>query len=186
MLGTLGAVGGAYRADDLTVTPAGDTVAALTAGLDRITMAARARGLSWTVAPERATSAQQAPASQHPDGYLETRSDGTFTEVADGVARPFEVPRTQAAESAGTCPVIISTGRKEGNPAGRSRGRDSRHSPGRQQPADAIGVRDDMRDGCDAGEPSVCRHERLSSCRVGRCGQDRVERAEARPFLEKA
>ena len=31
VLGTLGAVGGAYRADDLTVTPAGDTVAALTA-----------------------------------------------------------------------------------------------------------------------------------------------------------
>ena len=53
VLGTLGAVGGAYRADDLTVTPAGDTIAALTAGLDRITAAARARGLSWTVAPER-------------------------------------------------------------------------------------------------------------------------------------
>ena len=98
VLGTLGAVGGAYRADDLSVTPAGDTIAALTAGLDRITTAARARGLSWTVAPERAASAQQAPASQHPDGYLETRSDGSFTEVADGVARPFEVSRTQAAE----------------------------------------------------------------------------------------
>ena len=31
VLGTLGAAGGAYRADDLTVTPAGDTIAALTA-----------------------------------------------------------------------------------------------------------------------------------------------------------
>jgi hypothetical protein len=57
---------------------------------------------------------------------------------------------------------------------------------GSQQPADAIGVRDDMMDGRDAGEPGVCRHERLSSCRVGRCGQDRVERAEARSFPEQA
>ena len=57
---------------------------------------------------------------------------------------------------------------------------------GGQQPADAIGVRDDMMDGRDAGEPGVCRHERLSSCRVGRGGQDRVERAEARSFLEQA
>ena len=57
---------------------------------------------------------------------------------------------------------------------------------GGQQPADAIGVRDDMMDGRDAGEPGVRRHERLSSCRVGRCGQDSVERAEARSFLEQA
>ncbi|MGH3273725.1 MAG: hypothetical protein ACRDNZ_05285, partial [Streptosporangiaceae bacterium] len=98
VLGTLGAVHGAYRADDLTVTPAGDSIAALTAGLDRIAMAARTRGLCWTSMPEPATTVQQAPASQHPDGYLETRADGSFTEVADGAARPFEVPRTQAAE----------------------------------------------------------------------------------------
>ena len=57
---------------------------------------------------------------------------------------------------------------------------------GGQQPADAIGVRGDVLDARDAGEPGVCRHERLSSCRVGRCGQDRVERAEARSFLEQA
>ena len=57
---------------------------------------------------------------------------------------------------------------------------------GGEQPADAIGVRDDVMDGRDAGEPGVCRHERLSSCRMGRCGQDRVERAEARSFLEQA
>jgi hypothetical protein len=57
---------------------------------------------------------------------------------------------------------------------------------GGQQPADAIGVRDDVMDGGNAGEPGVCRHERLSSCRVGRGGQDRVERAKARSFLEQA
>jgi hypothetical protein len=27
---------------------------------------------------------------------------------------------------------------------------------GGQQPADAVGVRDDVMDGCDAGEPGVC------------------------------
>ena len=59
-------------------------------------------------------------------------------------------------------------------------------SRGSQQPADGIGVRDDMMDGRDAGEPGVCRHERLGSCRMRRCGQDRVERAEARSFLEHA
>ena len=75
VLGELGAVGGAYRADDLTVTAAGDTIAALTAGLDRITTAARARGLTWTAAAGTGQpAAQQAPASQHPDGYLEARA----------------------------------------------------------------------------------------------------------------
>jgi hypothetical protein len=57
---------------------------------------------------------------------------------------------------------------------------------GGQQPADAIGVGDDVMDGRDAGEPGVCRHECLCSSRVGRCGQDRVERAEARSLLEQA
>ena len=57
---------------------------------------------------------------------------------------------------------------------------------GGHQSADAIGVRDDMVDGRDTGEPSVSRHERLSCCRVGCCGQHRVERAEAGCFLEQA
>ena len=102
VLGTLGAVGGAYRADDLTVTSAGDTVAALT--------------VAWTASPRRPAPAAspgqcprtghhraEAPASQHPDGYLETRSDGTFTEVADGAAQPFEVPAPRPLSCAHCC-----------------------------------------------------------------------------------
>ena len=79
VLGTLGAVGGAYRADDLVVTPAGDTIAALTAGLDRITASARARGLTWTVPPEPATS-RAASARIAAPGWTtwRRRADGTL------------------------------------------------------------------------------------------------------------
>jgi hypothetical protein len=55
--------------------------------------------------------------------------------------------------------------------------------PGSEQRADASGVRDDVTDGRDAGEPGVCRHERLGTCRTGRCGKDRVEGPKARSFL---
>ena len=48
VLGELGATNGAYRADDLVVTPAGDTIEAFTRGLEHITTSARARGLAWT------------------------------------------------------------------------------------------------------------------------------------------
>jgi hypothetical protein len=90
--------------------------------------------------------------------------------------------------------VSISVGKDRAHPAPRgAEWQTGRREPSRglyfrggQQPSNAIGVRDDMVDGRDTGEPGVCRHERLSSCRMGRCGQDRVERAEARSFLEQA
>ncbi len=99
VLGDMGAVNGTYRADDLVVTPTGDTINALTCGLERIAADAHVRHLTWTprTAPASARPEPRA-ASQHPDGYLQARPDGTFTEVADGVAIPFDVPRTQAAE----------------------------------------------------------------------------------------
>ena len=48
VLGRLGAVNGAYRADDLVVIPGGDTLAAFTAALDRLAESAQARALTWT------------------------------------------------------------------------------------------------------------------------------------------
>jgi SAM-dependent methyltransferase len=99
VLGTLGAINGAYRADDLVVTATADPVIAFTDGLDRITASARDRSL--TMAPPAAPAhspPKPAPISAHPDGFLQARDDGTFTEVADGVAGPFEVPHSQAAE----------------------------------------------------------------------------------------
>lgn len=98
-------------------------------------------------------------------------------------------------------PVVIRANGPKGNSASHGYGRDSPHAQvagallratprllfrGGQQPADAIGVRDDMMVGRDSGEPGVCRHQRLGSCRVSRGGQDRVERAEARSFREQA
>jgi SAM-dependent methyltransferase len=99
ILGTLGAATGAYHAGDLTVTPDGDTIAAFTAGLDRITDHASRHGLILAPASTtQPTGPEQAELSQHPDGYLSALPDGTFTEVADGIARPYDVPRSQTAE----------------------------------------------------------------------------------------
>ncbi len=99
VLGKLGAVNGTYRADDLTVTATGDTHKALAEGLDRIITHARARDLTWaSPASAEETPTPPSPAFDHPEGYLEAHPDGTFTEVADGAAIPFEVPRSQAAE----------------------------------------------------------------------------------------
>jgi hypothetical protein len=99
VLGTMTAASGAYRADDLVVIPAGDTISAFTRGLDQITATARTRDLTWTP-PAKTAAARPAPAlaSRHPDGYIEAAADGTFTEIADGAAIPFAVPRSQAAE----------------------------------------------------------------------------------------
>jgi N12 class adenine-specific DNA methylase len=99
VLGTMTAAHGAYRAENLVVTPTEDTIAAFTRGLDQITATARTRGLTWTP-PAESTASRPAPAppSRHPDGYLEAAAAGTFTEIADGAAIPFDVPRTQAAE----------------------------------------------------------------------------------------
>ena len=99
VLGTLGAVHGAYRADDLVVTATADPIGAFTDGLARITTSAQDRGLTWAPPTASAHPASElGAASAHPDGYLQASGDGTFTEVADGMARPFEVPRSQAAE----------------------------------------------------------------------------------------
>jgi len=99
VLGRLGAVHGAYRADDLVVASTIDPVTAFTGGLARITASANERGLTW--APPAASAhfpPELTAASAHPDGYLQASDDRTFTEAADGMARPFEVPRSQAAE----------------------------------------------------------------------------------------
>ena len=89
---------GAYRADDLVVTATADTIERVHRRPDRITASAAARGLTWAPPAHRPSPPAEATCSPHPDGYLQARDDGTFTEVADGMARPFEVPRSQAAE----------------------------------------------------------------------------------------
>jgi N12 class adenine-specific DNA methylase len=101
VLGQLGAVNGAYRADDLVVRASGDTVADFTRALDVIAASARRRGLTWTAAaaPEAIRPEPQAASrSQQMDGHLDAAGDGTFTKVTNGFERPCEVPRSQAAE----------------------------------------------------------------------------------------
>jgi SAM-dependent methyltransferase len=98
VLGQLRATGGTYRADDLAVAPAGDTIEAFTRSLTRIAADAVLRGLTWTPPSTESPRPAEATASPHPDGYLQGQPDGTFTEVADGTPIPHEVPRSQTAE----------------------------------------------------------------------------------------
>src|SRR5262249_59473076 len=51
VLGVMRAVHGAYRAGDLVVHPAGDTMSCLTQALDEIAQAAAERRLRWQPAP---------------------------------------------------------------------------------------------------------------------------------------
>ena len=54
VLGQMGAVHGAYRADDLVVRPAGDTITAFSAALDALIRSARQRGLTYPPADQAA------------------------------------------------------------------------------------------------------------------------------------
>ncbi|HEV2374082.1 MAG TPA: helicase-related protein, partial [Streptosporangiaceae bacterium] len=100
VLGELSAVNGAYRAGDLAVRPTGDLVPALDDVLVRIADRSRDRAVLWSAAPPEPAVADVdlGPRSIQPDGYLEGRPDGTFTQVDAGHAQPFPVPRRQASE----------------------------------------------------------------------------------------
>jgi len=100
VLGELGAIHGAYRADDLVVNAAGDTTPTLADALDSVAASARERGLTWTpAAPAAADKLEPAASrSREPDGYIRALGDGTFTQILNGAERPHEVPRSQAGE----------------------------------------------------------------------------------------
>ena len=101
VLGELGAVNGAYRADDLAVTASASVplAEALTGALDMIAADGCAQGLTWSPAPAgghmAVTPARQ---SSNMEGHLDAGEDGSFTKVTNGRARPVAVPRSQAAE----------------------------------------------------------------------------------------
>jgi N12 class adenine-specific DNA methylase len=102
VLGHMGAVHGAYRADDLVVRPPGDTIRAFTAALNALTYNARLRSLTYSPADHVAAAphpaAAEAARSAQPDGYLRARPDGTFTTVVYGAEQTHAVPASQAAE----------------------------------------------------------------------------------------
>jgi N12 class adenine-specific DNA methylase len=104
VLGRMGAVHGAYRADDLVVRPSGDTIAAFSDALSALIISARQRGLAYLPADRSAESPRsvmpEAARYAQPDGYLRARPDGTFTRVVFGAEQPYAVPASQAAELA--------------------------------------------------------------------------------------
>ena len=102
VLGQMGAVHGAYRADDLVVRPSGDTIAGVTAALDALTAIARLRGLTYSpadhasghVPPGRAEAARSA----QPDGYLRPGRTARSPRSSTAPRQPHAVPASQAAE----------------------------------------------------------------------------------------
>ncbi|HEY5985654.1 MAG TPA: hypothetical protein VIV12_04615, partial [Streptosporangiaceae bacterium] len=101
VLGEFEAVHGAYRAGDLTVRPAGDTIASLQEALERMAASASAQRLRWAPpgpAQPSPGALQRTAGPAEPDGYLRACGDGTFAKVVDGVEQPHPVPRTQAGE----------------------------------------------------------------------------------------
>ncbi|MGI8449300.1 MAG: hypothetical protein ACR2MP_19395, partial [Streptosporangiaceae bacterium] len=101
VLGRLGAVHGAYAADDLVVHADGDTAAALASALETVAASARERGLTWTPPPAGTRTADpgpDVPGAPEPDGFLRALDNGTFTRVMGGTHRPHAVPRSQATE----------------------------------------------------------------------------------------
>ena len=100
VLGEMRAVHGPHREDDLNVRGGGDVAAALRQALQQITRQARDDGLTWTPASRPAVPEPEPAeaASGLPDGYILARPDGTFTQVADGLEVPFDVPAKQAPE----------------------------------------------------------------------------------------
>ena len=121
VLGELGAVHGAYNADDLvvTATPGVPLNEALTAALDTVVASARARGLTWSRRPDDGgPEATPARRCQEMDGYLRAGPDGTFTKVTGGLAEPHPVPAQPGRRIAGTA----GAARHRPRPAGRRGG----------------------------------------------------------------
>jgi N12 class adenine-specific DNA methylase/SAM-dependent methyltransferase len=100
VLGQLGAVHGAYNADDLVVRATADPPAALAQALAELAASARSRRLTWAPAATEPVLADEPRAfrSEEADGYLRAHSDGTFTRVERGTEVSHEVPRSQAGE----------------------------------------------------------------------------------------
>jgi N12 class adenine-specific DNA methylase/SAM-dependent methyltransferase len=100
VLGQLGAVHGAYRADDLVVTPVpgADLADTLPPALDQVAASARARDLTWTPAFAQPDGPARPSPSAYPDGHISADDAGWFTKVINGRAEQLTVPRTQAGE----------------------------------------------------------------------------------------
>ena len=99
VLGTLGAVGGAYRADDLTVTPAGDTIAALTAAWTASPWRPAPVASPGPRPPDRRHAAQQSARIAAP-GWIPGDPRGRHASLRSRTAQPgrSRCRSTQAAE----------------------------------------------------------------------------------------
>ncbi len=102
VLGTMTTGQGLYRPDELIVEGPADASLQLREALARITVQAKAAGLTYGAAtdrPRRDRPVALVPAADRKlEGLLELTADGGFTRVVDGVAQPYQPPSTQATE----------------------------------------------------------------------------------------
>ncbi len=102
VLGTMTTGQGLYRPDELIVEGPADASLQLREAFARITLHAKATGLTYTPGTGRARLdrpvALVPAADRKPEGLLELTPDGGFTHIVDGVSQPYQPPSTQAAE----------------------------------------------------------------------------------------
>jgi N12 class adenine-specific DNA methylase/SAM-dependent methyltransferase len=99
VLGELSVGHGLHGPEELLVTAHGPAAPALAEALGRLVERARREGLPLGPPAKAAAPAVAAPGwSERPEGYLEVRPTGGFTEVVGGRAVPYPVPASQAAE----------------------------------------------------------------------------------------
>ncbi len=100
VLGTMSVGHGLNRADELRVDSNGDPIRNLNTALKRAVAQAQQDGLTYEEHPDGRRKVELLPpGSSRVDGHVQAESDGTFTQVRDGMVHPFHVPKTQADEA---------------------------------------------------------------------------------------
>ncbi|WP_330335729.1 DEAD/DEAH box helicase family protein (plasmid) [Streptomyces sp. NBC_00536] len=100
VLGEMEVGHGMYGPGELRVVGDGDLDASLDKALKKAVSRAKASGLSYTPETGERRKVELLPeGSNRIDGHVEVAPDGTFTQVRDGMIRPYDVPSTQAEEA---------------------------------------------------------------------------------------
>ncbi|KIF04136.1 hypothetical protein PL81_20180 [Streptomyces sp. RSD-27] len=100
VLGEMEVGHGMYGPGELRVVGDGDLDASLDKALKKAVTRAKASGLSYAPETGERRKVELLPeGSDRVDGHVEVAPDGTFTQVRDGMIRPYDVPSTQAEEA---------------------------------------------------------------------------------------
>ncbi|MFD4933404.1 UvrD-helicase domain-containing protein [Streptomyces virginiae] len=100
VLGEMEVGHGMYGPGELRVVGDGDLDGSLAKALTKAVTRAKDAGLSYTPDTGERRKVELLPeGSNRIDGHVEVAPDGTFTQVRDGMIRPYDVPSTQVEEA---------------------------------------------------------------------------------------